>query len=198
MLVGILVGCCRACAIVRRWWITIIGYKLIGSSSWMILGPTQILVFLSRLPCLSCHCRGAHANISTGPSRGRNTHHHQWWSHFFCPLPKQPLGINMLPHYCGFYRSKIFCSLASYQHNSRRNVLNVVVILLISDDCWKYSNDNHHEESFSPRLSTWDEPSLSAAIIRLVVLCTRAVNVIREISQLQEKVSNCLFSIVFQ
>ena len=60
----------------------------------------------------------------------------------------------MLPHYCGFYRSKIFCSLASYQHNSRRNVLNVVVILLISDDCWKYSNDNHHEESFSPRLST--------------------------------------------
>ena len=98
----------------------------------------------------------------------------------------------MLPHYCGFYRSKIFCSLASYQHNSRRNVLNVVVILLISDDCWKYSNDNHHEESFSPRLSTWDEPSLSAAIIRLVVLCTRAVNVIREISQLQEKVSNCL------
>ena len=147
---------------------------------------------------LTLPLRGAHANISTGPSRGRNTHHHQWWSHFFCPLPKQPLGINMLPHYCGFYRSKIFCSLASYQHNSRRNVLNVVVILLISDDCWKYSNDNHHEESFSPRLSTWDEPSLSAAIIRLVVLCTRAVNVIREISQLQEKVSNCLFSIVFQ
>ena len=136
----------------------------------MILGPAQILVFLSRLSCLGCHRRGAHANISTEPSRGRNTHHHQWLSP---PNLLEPICCHTT---VASIEVKSSVAWSPINTTTGRNVLNIVVTLLISDDCWKYSNDNHHEESFSPRLSTSDEPSLSAAIIRLVVLRTRAVN----------------------